>query len=150
MSKKIISTESTRKKPVSVVTEISQSTAQELLALQIDYMIKQLHYGLLKIKVLNQLESLRDSIKDKNKYYEEFGNKLCEIRGQEIVSLKIYKEKLISIVENNVTEVPLVSVSYKVTHGNQLSVVNVEPCTNVLNHWSKKRKAFVYSGERYA
>ena len=114
------------KKPVSIITAFSESTTQDLLSLQAEYMLKQLNIVLLKCAALNQAESPKGAIANQLKYLEALGNDLSAITGQEIDFLKHYKNKLIDIVDRNITEIPLMSVSYRVAEGEQVSVVSVQ------------------------
>lgn len=114
------------KRPVSIVTTFSDSTTKDLLNLQAEYMLKQLNSIMLKSKALNQAEQPKGSINHQLKCFEELGNNLSEITGQEINFLKLYKNKLIDIVDKNMTKAPLISVSCRVTEGRHTSVVNLK------------------------
>ena len=114
------------KKPVSIITAFSESTMKDLLSLQAEYMLKQLNIVLLKCAALNQVESPKGTIENQLKYFEELSNDLSAITGQEIDFLKFYKNKLIDIVDTNITQTPLISVSYRMTEGKKVSVVNVK------------------------
>ena len=114
------------KKPVSIITAFSESTTKDLLNLQAEYMLKQINNILSKGRALSQIESPKGTIKHQLKYFEDLGNDLSEITGQEINFLKVYKNKLIGIVDKNMKEVPLISVSYRVTEGEHISIINVQ------------------------
>lgn len=114
------------KKPVSIVATFSDSTTKDLLSLHTEYMLQQLNSIMLKSKALSQSEHPKGSINHQLKYCEDLGNNLSEITGQEISFLKFYKNKLIDIVDKNMTKAPLISVSCRVIEGKQTSVVNVK------------------------
>lgn len=114
------------KKPISIITEFSESTIDDLFSLQADYMLIQLNHVLLRVRALSQVESPKGTIKNQLKYVELLGNDLSEITGQELDLLKFYKNKIIDIVDKNMTAIPLISVSYQVTGGEQISIVNIK------------------------
>lgn len=90
------------KKPTSIITAFSRSTTKDLLSLQAEYILKQLNIVLLKSTVLSQVESPKETIKNQLKCFEALGNDLSAITGQEIVFLKLYKNKLIDVVDKNI------------------------------------------------
>lgn len=114
------------KKSVSINTAFSESTTKDLFTIHIGHMLKQLNSAMLRSKALSQLESPKDTVETQLKYFEDVSNELSEITGEEIHLLKFYKNKLIEIVEENITQVPFMPVSYRVTEGEQISVVNVQ------------------------
>lgn len=150
MHKNMMSKEQIIKKPVSIITAFSESTVNDLLSLQADYMLKQLNSVMLKSRALSQVENPKGTVKHQLSYLEGLGNDLSEITGQEIGFLKFYKNKLIDIVDKNMKEVPLISVSYRLTEGEQISVVNVEKDDAAINSLHMKRVRPVHSGEHHA
>ncbi len=114
------------KKSSPIVTLFCESTTKDLLSLQAEYMLKQLDSALLKSRMLNQIESSKGNINRQINYFENLGNELSEITGKEIGFLKSYKNKLIDIVENNMTAVPFMSASYRATERERVSVVNLQ------------------------
>jgi hypothetical protein len=116
------------KKPVSIITAFSESTAKDLLSIQTEHMLKQLNSAMLRCRALSQVESRKGTIENQLKYFEGVSHDLSEITGQEKRLLKFYKNKLIDAVNKNMTEAPLISASYRVTEGEgeKASAVNVQ------------------------
>ena len=137
------------KKPVSIITAFSESTTKDLLSLQSEYMLQQLNSVLLKSKALSQVEIPKGAVNKQLKYFQDLGNDLSEITGQEIHFLKSYKNKLIDIVDKNMVEVPLMSVSYRVTEGEKISVVNVQKNDAGMRPLYMKRVTPAHSGEQH-
>lgn len=137
------------KKPVSIITSFSESTIKYLLNLQAEYMLKQLDTVLLKNRALSQVDSPKETINNQLKYFEDLTNDLSEITGKEIHFLKFYKNKLIDTLEKNMKEIPLISVSYRVTEGDQISVVNVQQDDVTMSVSHMNRVALRYSGEHH-
>lgn len=132
------------KKPVSIITAFSESTTEDLLSLQSEHMLKQLNSALLRCRALSQIGSRKGTIENQLNYFEGISNELSEIMGEEIRLLKRYKNKLIDIVNKNMTEVPLISVSYRVTEGEKISVVNVQKYDAHMNPSHIKRVKSVH------
>lgn len=137
------------KKPVSIITAFSESTAQDLLSIQAEYMLQQLNTVLLKSRALSQINSSKRAINNQFKYLEDLGNNLSEITGQEIDNLKLYKNKLIDIVDKNVKKVPLVSVSYRMTECDKISVMKVHSNYSTMNPSHMKRVTPAHTGEHH-
>ncbi|WP_372739889.1 hypothetical protein [Neptunomonas sp.] len=114
------------KKHVSIITAFSESTVKDLLNIQTEHMLKQLNSAILRCRALSQIHGRNGTIKNQLKYIEAISNQLSEITGQEIRLLKFYKNKLIDSVDKNISEVSLMSVLYRVTDGEKVSVVNVQ------------------------
>jgi hypothetical protein len=114
------------KKPVSIITEFSKSTTNDLLSLQAEYMLIQLNNVMLRCRALSQIESGNSTIESQLKYFEGVSYELSEITGQEIRLLKYYKNKLIDLLDRNMTKSPLISVSYRLTEDKKISVISVQ------------------------
>ncbi|SFG24889.1 hypothetical protein [Neptunomonas qingdaonensis] len=114
------------KKPVSIITAFSESTKNDLISIQSEYMLKQLNSVMLRCRALGQVENPEGTIENHLQYFEGVSNGLSDITGQEVRLLKFYKNKLIDVVDKNISEVPLMSVSYRMTEGEHISVVNVQ------------------------
>ena len=104
------------KKTVSTVIAFSESTAKDLLGIQIEHMLKQ----------LSEVEKGKGTIDNQLKYSEGVSHQLSEITGDEIRLLKFYKNKLLDIVDRNMIKAPLMPVSCRVTDGEKISVGNVQ------------------------
>lgn len=114
------------KKPVSVITSFSESTTKDLISIQSEYMLQQLNSVMLRCRALSQVENLEGTVEDCLEYFEGVSNELSDITGQEVRLLKFYKNKLIDLVDKNISEIPVMSVSYRMTEGEHISLVNVQ------------------------
>ncbi|WP_177201212.1 hypothetical protein [Neptunomonas qingdaonensis] len=114
------------KKYVPMFTAFSESTTKDLFTIQSEYMLKQLNNVMLRCRALSQIESSNSPMENQLKYFEGVSNELSEITGQEIRLLKYYKNKLIDLLDRNMTKAPLISVSYRLTEDKKISVVSVQ------------------------
>ena len=103
------------KKYVPMFTAFSESTTKDLFTIQSEYMLKQLNRVMLRCRALSQIESDNSTIENQLKYFEGVSDELSEIMGQEIRLLKYYKNKLIDLLDRNMTKAPLMSISYRLT-----------------------------------
>ena len=106
MSQDIVTNIQDRLEPVSLITDISKSTFERLIALQTEYMTDLFNSGVAQLQTLCSVQEPKQMFEKQAKFFKELDAKFTNITEKEVALLSETKEQFMEIIEKNISGMP--------------------------------------------